>query len=417
MSTSSKHSKGGKPSSGPETILVKALTAKDVAYQPLIRYYDKGERHVKSSSLHGLWFADDVELWDSFEDEAALAFTTIPWDNHPSILAYGPPEDENVSAPALYSTEHYICGEELSISGRWVQHALHPMCAVGKGLGFETVFGDWKATSQNKVSFIQTGKVDPTTGRFTSAAENTSSEITSSTPEADQVKKRNRKELILDYALMVEDNGAPRAVGEAKTPWNHGFDDMYASLKDTPDKLVIRRPLGQIGNYMIELQLKYGFLTNYDQTFFLKREVVEGRETLYCSRPIASNASQSKGDPISVRQGLLFLQSSARGDAWRAEKISDQSIIKKRKDETVKETTGRVVDAITKSKVKGVPKGEEPDESPEVEASGVSGSEIGELEDRVSNLNMRVTRSKSSKSIKFSEPPEAPESSKRNPRK
>jgi hypothetical protein len=100
---------------------------------------------------------------------------------------------------------------------------------------------------------------------------------------------------------------------------------------------------------MIELELKYGFLTNYKDTFFLKRGVMDGEETLYCSPPVKYYASLSR-NAISVRQALLLLQTSTQSEksSWYSKKISNKSIIRKRKNESLKETEGRVVTALGK---------------------------------------------------------------------
>lgn len=111
---------------------------------------------------------------------------------------------------------------------------------------------------------------------------------------------------------------------------------------------LIRVSTGQIGNYMIELELKHGFLTNFDQTYFLKREIVNGAEVLYCFPPVPHDASALGPDGVSIRQCLLLLQSSVVGDesAWKTEKTSDSGIIKKNKGEKMGEAKRRAGDAL-----------------------------------------------------------------------
>lgn len=109
-----------------------------------------------------------------------------------------------------------------------------------------------------------------------------------------------------------------------------------------------RSTIGQIGNYMIELELKYGFLTNYDHTFFLKRETnYQGKESIYCSRPIRYDESLRNGNRISVRQALLFMTLSVQGsEEWYARKSSKTCIIKQEAGETVRQTIKRVEESI-----------------------------------------------------------------------
>ena len=105
---------------------------------------------------------------------------------------------------------------------------------------------------------------------------------------------------------------------------------------------------GQIGNYMIELELKLGFLTNYNRTFFLKREIVNNAEVLYCSPPIPHDASPLHTGGVSLRQCLLLLQSSVVGNesTWKTEKTSDTGIIRKKKGEKTDAAARRADDAV-----------------------------------------------------------------------
>ncbi|EFR00135.1 hypothetical protein MGYG_03141 [Nannizzia gypsea CBS 118893] len=338
---------------------VKLLTAEDVTIQPLIQYYSNFERHVKSNSLHKMWFTGDIEPWSNFENEVSNACSKIPWAKHPDIIAYGPP-DAGFSEFHIGFRDHYACGEELSIITRWAQHALHPVSAVSKVLGFNLVFGDWKATSKKRIDFVPAVEVDSTI-RDLARPKETETSINKGTgreyvlnESEDVINVRTRRSLVPDYALMVAADGAPRAVGEAKTPWNHDFPQVWREVMDIggPEpKFLARQTLGQIGNYMIELELKYGFLTNYIHTFFLKRGVnKDGEELFYCSRPIPYDDSPMTGSKISVRQSLLFLADSARGEnAWYAKKISKTNIVKRKKGESMKKVRDKLA-AVTQGK-------------------------------------------------------------------
>jgi hypothetical protein len=413
MSNSSKDS--------PKYVKVRTLTARDVTYQPLMSYKADPKRRVKSSSLHELWFAENLEEWDTFEDEVEKNFANIPWADHSNVLAYDLPED--VSDFHLYAKDHFLCGEEISISGRYVQHALHPMSAVSKELEYEMVFGDWKTTAERDTDFVRTIRIDTASKDIVSLTEEEAAveEIDDSTFEETPIKRRPRKQLIPDYALMVEIDGSPRAVGEVKTPWNHNFKNMWVAMTDNQNKMRMRRALGiffvisnvfitdtqvgQIGNYMIELELKYGFLTNYTYTFFLKRVSAEGKETLYCSPPIQSDAfplaEMKEKQTISVRQALLFLQTSVHGgkSAWYAKKVSTRSIIKKLKGETIGQVKERLAVALADVATSSAEHdaGRSPDANPEVDEA------IGKLEKLEIGGNQQgpTTRSRA----RFADPP------------
>lgn len=82
--------------------------------------------------------------------------------------------------------------------------------------------------------------------------------------------------------------------------------------------------LGQVADYMYFFNLKYGFLTTYDQTIFLKQEKVNGAWRLYYSSPILASNGEMPGDSwnskeqydpenVSVRQCMLWLCRVTRG--------------------------------------------------------------------------------------------------------
>lgn len=172
---------------------------------------------------------------------------------------------------------------------------------------------------------------------------------------------------------------------------------------------------------MIELGLKYGFLTNYERTFFLKREDMKGKETIYCSPPIPYDASPLRGDKISVRQGLFFLQHLVRGEEWSAEKLSDRSIIKKRKEETVGEAQERVKAALNEGIKKGVANAPGRTSGKRRDTQGSAGSPSGTegLTDQLAGMVLNPGQ----KSTRFADPlvpgqsATDSKSSARNPRK
>lgn len=64
--------------------------------------------------------------------------------------------------------------------------------------------------------------------------------------------------------------------------------------------------------------LKYGFLTTYEHTLFLKQEKHGVTIVLYCSPPIGNN-SWSSEDSVSLLQSLSYIQHLAEGSEsdWR----------------------------------------------------------------------------------------------------
>ncbi|KAL2001236.1 hypothetical protein VTN02DRAFT_2079 [Thermoascus thermophilus] len=83
-------------------------------------------------------------------------------------------------------------------------------------------------------------------------------------------------------------------VGEAKTPWIHNIE---GSIQEAPGDF--RRYLGQIARYVYLTQSKYGFLTTYEQTIFLKQDkhpTRKGRWVLWHS-PVILHDTQSRRVP------------------------------------------------------------------------------------------------------------------------
>ncbi|KAJ5772828.1 hypothetical protein N7457_007724 [Penicillium paradoxum] len=74
-----------------------------------------------------------------------------------------------------------------------------------------------------------------------------------------------------DFMLITVAHKA-KVVGEAKFPWipEHYQRDLVREFEAGIIEEPFRHALGQIAQYIIELGPKYGFLTTYDQTIFLR---------------------------------------------------------------------------------------------------------------------------------------------------
>ncbi|KAL3463293.1 hypothetical protein BJX64DRAFT_287548 [Aspergillus heterothallicus] len=114
-----------------------------------------------------------------------------------------------------------------------------------------------------------------------------------------------------DIAIMTL-AGDICAVGELKVPWIQ--EHKLQKAIDKEDKLEhLRHILGQVAQYMKEGELKYGFITNYDETMFLKQEYYNERWVLFHSEPVRSGAkfndcTADGADPeITLRQAFWHL--------------------------------------------------------------------------------------------------------------
>ncbi|EEP82821.1 predicted protein [Uncinocarpus reesii 1704] len=297
-----------------------------------------------------------------FELEAIANFEKAHWKN--KIVDFALPDGNDISEHHLLAGDHFLCGEEISISAKYVAHALNPMSAVGKEQGLNGIFGDWKATNRQATTFpstqnkISAEEVDAAKGKGKGKAKAKPEEPT----DDNDTDGRKRTRLIPDYAYMEEKTGIPWFIGEIKTPWKHAFAPPFNNLKlalqtgATEDEMSMRHILGQVGNYMIELELKWGFLTNYTHTLFLKRDVQNNQEVMYCSPPIPFDRTPSPSG-CTVRQGLFLLQSKVEAGGekpWFAKKLTETSIIKKEVKESLQSVKSRAVDSLHKLPLRSV---------------------------------------------------------------
>lgn len=73
--------------------------------------------------------------------------------------------------------------------------------------------------------------------------------------------------------------------------------------------------IGQIARYMFDNDLKYGFLTTYNQTIFLRKVEVAGKWTLEYSPVIHHDDSWNpRNGKISVRQAFYHIIRLAQQD-------------------------------------------------------------------------------------------------------
>ncbi|EFR01366.1 hypothetical protein MGYG_04373 [Nannizzia gypsea CBS 118893] len=231
-----------------------------------------------TGALHKIYYNGKVIKWDF--TQAALKYSS-----NRSL----DPKKISTESRGLYSLyhEHYLCGDEQSVCGRFAQNVLTPVTAVAFANNITTRFGDFKVSAESKA----------------------------------------KKKLIPDFVavhctatkvneLSAKDIPEMMFVGEAKTPWNHNlqsaYRDYFSNDPSTISKSWLRHALGQIAQYMHHYQMKYGFLTTYNDTIFIKQGPIEKTSewALYISPPIhySAVADESKGYPVvTVRQCMYYL--------------------------------------------------------------------------------------------------------------
>ncbi|GKZ31237.1 hypothetical protein AbraIFM66950_011530 [Aspergillus brasiliensis] len=223
-------------------------------------------------TTHNLEYKAGLVHWNTFEKEVRQVFDSTQWNQQREILAYAPANSR--ASPNNTWNEQLFCGDEYSVLARFGQNVGHVMTSVFQSLGVSARFGDFKAC--------------------------TGSSIVNKVP---------------DVALLTGSGGL-RIVGEAKTPWKH---DLRAAFQD---QYQLRHILGQLARYMHEAKIKYGFLTTYKQTIFLKQaphpdKQKRGQMALWHSNVISHNTPSAEVDPrgdftrykgrVSLRECFLFL--------------------------------------------------------------------------------------------------------------
>ncbi|OXV07058.1 hypothetical protein Egran_05177 [Elaphomyces granulatus] len=109
-------------------------------------------------------------------------------------------------------------------------------------------------------------------------------------------------------------SGQLRFISEIKTPWvlDHF---LQPAIEDEMD---LRSVLGQIAMYLRETSLKYGFVSTYEETIFLRQELVAGNWGLQYSPVIGHSTSATVITPanfsgtVSLRQCFWHLSALAR---------------------------------------------------------------------------------------------------------
>ncbi|CEJ55195.1 hypothetical protein PMG11_01464 [Penicillium brasilianum] len=217
-----------------------------------------GQHHTESSALHSLYFLGPLSRWSNFLRAVEATSNTQTWS--PRVIKYTQRLDE----------EAVQVGDEHGVQGRFQQSLGSLMGHVFKAQSIDLHFADFKCLGS------------------------------SYTDVPDVILKNSNNEL--------------KVIGELKAPWieQHKLGGFY-----NEDEL--RQLLAQPINYMQSLNCMYGFLSTYDETIFLRQELINGVWQVSYSPVIKgstsyvpSNATNVLGSPVvSVKQCFLYLASLA----------------------------------------------------------------------------------------------------------
>ncbi|KAL4950206.1 hypothetical protein BDW69DRAFT_187580 [Aspergillus filifer] len=260
----------------------KILTGEEVLSQPLKPLLTRKGYRTTPSALHSdKWYVGPIGDWQ-VEEEAKLVFN---------------PGNKGNLVPVNF--EQFVCGEEGSVCGRFIQNALSPATAVAVANGIKSRFSDFKSCAEGKSS------IDDKTNRH-------------NIPDFVAIRWVGNNVLTLEVGsepFMI-------LVGEGKTHWKHDLGSWYKKWKkDKSQDRELRHALGQLAQYMYVYKVKYGFLTTYDETIFVFQDLIEDKDGnlkpgLRVSRPIKREDTPSKESArLSVRQCLYYLLDLTKGDA------------------------------------------------------------------------------------------------------
>ncbi|KAJ5263205.1 hypothetical protein N7478_010810 [Penicillium angulare] len=235
-----------------------------------------GPSRTTSDNTHNLEFQRTLVHWKKFEEEVRASSNDVRWASYPSALPYGSvAANQHQVIPS--EPEVWRCGDANSVSHR---------IGLITGQAFRTLqipiwFGDYKAY------------------RLTSSAK---------TPDI----------------VMTDEEGNLAALGEIKSPWILILRDATGEGQEG-----YRHCLGLLGKYMHIHQVKYAFLTTYNETIFCKQDLPptksqrkrpgRGQElALWYSDVIQHNGASQL---VFLRECFLFLGIQVRDGDYKFENI------------------------------------------------------------------------------------------------
>ncbi|KAJ5247710.1 hypothetical protein N7468_002693 [Penicillium chermesinum] len=212
-----------------------------------------GQFRTRTSNTNSLAFKGPLLPWPNFIRDVDAAITSQRWSTR--VIKHTERLDEEVVE----------IGDEYGVQGRFQQWIGSVMGHVFQAQAIDLHFADFKCLGH----------------RY------------SGTP--DTILQTSQTEL--------------KIVGELKVPWirKHRLSGLAAQ------SLQFRHLLSDSINYMYDLDCMYGFLSTYDETIFLKQELVQGTWRIYYSPVIQGSAryvpaNQNAGQlVVSVRQCFLHV--------------------------------------------------------------------------------------------------------------
>jgi hypothetical protein len=266
------------------------FNSRDLLLQPLPDL-NISPRRTTSHALHRVHFVGVLQPWANFESDAMNTFSAQTWSlQHLDSRITGP------SAAGSVDEEQVFVSNERGVQGRLEGRAGLVLGAAFRAQQLDLVPGDSR------------GALPPYRGylRQPDLVMKTSSDVAKIVGEG---KTHWIDEHDLDNAIWNFEAGLDERL------FRHQLGQTYATMFDSRAHTYI----GQIAEYRFDMRLKYGFMTTYSQTMFL-RKVDVGRAWGLDYSPVIlhSAVGSTAGQQVSVCQsffhvGLLALANSDFG--------------------------------------------------------------------------------------------------------
>jgi hypothetical protein len=166
--------------------------------------------HTQTISTSSYFLEAQHLPWADFENEVRQKFLSMTWGKSIISVRRAVPDQLDIV------NEMFQCGDELSVSGRFVQQVLHVMTAVAKDGNIPIRFGDFRTVYTPEREKMALAEEKRAGSAQTSQPSQPLSEI------EDSQTGENRKGEDPDFAA-VDFNNRVRFVGEIKTPWTQNF--------------------------------------------------------------------------------------------------------------------------------------------------------------------------------------------------
>ncbi|KAK5074607.1 hypothetical protein LTR70_010121 [Exophiala xenobiotica] len=253
--------------------------------------FEEKERATKSTAWHpDKSLAIEVVKWDDFDE------TIDEWRNQilgklqedASLLVE---QDVTCVCPSSEGKDSVLCGNDLSVQGRFIQHATKPVQDLQCLYGIECQISDFnilktrapKSAPAVVPTATQASRM-PGSGTVAQASSPARSLRLSFSPNRDsEAKAKDRAQsededemarLVPDIIVCKNEGVLALLVGELKTPWKHDLKELAVLFGDENRQISIQKKarlwVARIVEFMQNHELQYGFLTTYEATVFLQ---------------------------------------------------------------------------------------------------------------------------------------------------